>query len=79
MNQNEKRAIEMWKAGEKPFFSHSICEELTCGYGEISYNGEFEFPLYPAEYYANEIERNRLEEILSDTKEILEKYTTLLI
>lgn len=44
-------AEELFKGGRKPAFSSNICEELTCGYGELSQYGDWQFPLYPAEDY----------------------------
>lgn len=44
-------AKKRWEAGEKPNFSTSICERLTCGYGKLDEFGYWEFPLYPAEDY----------------------------
>jgi hypothetical protein len=47
----EFEAIQRWERGEAPGFSTGICDGLTCGYGECSFGGYWQFPLYPAEDY----------------------------
>lgn len=48
----EQEALARWKNGEEPKFSTGVCESLTCGYGELSEYGYWQFPLYPAEKYS---------------------------
>lgn len=42
---NQDKAYEMYKAGEKPTYSHGICESVTAGYGKLDDYGYWEFPL----------------------------------
>lgn len=44
---NEAIAIERFNKGEKPTYSTGICDNITCGYGELDQLGYWEFPLYP--------------------------------
>lgn len=53
----EYEAIRRWNAGELPSFSSNIAEFLTCGYGKLGSYGEWEFPLYPAELYAERLKK----------------------
>lgn len=45
--EGQKEAIRRFKAGESPCWTHNIADQLTCGYGELSDLGvwEFELPL----------------------------------
>ena len=43
--KNEEKAIQKWLQGEKFTYSHGICGNLTAGYGELSFNGYWEYPL----------------------------------
>lgn len=39
------QALARYQAGEQPTYSTGICGATTCGYGELDYNGYWEFPL----------------------------------
>lgn len=52
-DQNELIAIEWFKQGIKPTFSHAIFEELTAGYGKLDSLGFWEYQLpFPAEQWS---------------------------
>lgn len=42
---NEQEALRRLEAGEKPTFSTGICGNLTAGYGQLSQDGYFKYPL----------------------------------
>lgn len=52
----EQVAVARWNAGEHPYFSTDVAEQLTCGYGKCD-NGSFEYPLYPAEEYLDKMKK----------------------
>jgi hypothetical protein len=39
-------AILKYKLGFKPIWTHNIADELNCGYGEMDWNGFWQYPLY---------------------------------
>lgn len=56
----EYEACKRWANGQDPNFSTGVCGELTAGYGELDEYGYFEYPLYPAEHYLEEIKLERI-------------------
>lgn len=44
-------ADELYAAGRAPFFSQNVIGDLTCGYGALSSDGEWQFPLSYPEFY----------------------------
>lgn len=48
----ELEAIRRFQNGEQPCFSTGICESITYGYGKLSHNGYWQYPL-PYEYLTN--------------------------
>lgn len=59
----EHEAQLRWESGEIPCFSSDVADQLTCGYGDLSYAGYFQFPLYPAELYLEKIRVNEINEL----------------
>lgn len=58
----EQEAIARWNNGEEPRFSSGVCDDLTCGYGELSQWGYWQFPLYPAEKYSKLLKKRKKDE-----------------
>jgi len=47
MTEQEKIALNKFYSGEQPTYSTGVCGSLTCGYGELDFNGYWEYPLDP--------------------------------
>lgn len=45
LDLRNKIANVLFGSGVKPKYSHGICGALTCGYGELDFNGYWQFPV----------------------------------